>query len=319
MDKPLLTVIIPVYNTAEYLSRCIESVINQTEHNIEVVIINDASTDASDTIIHNYITTDSKINYIKLSHNIGVGNARNIGINTARTKYISFLDSDDWIDAAYYEKMLEQIELNHSDICISGIKTEVDDIYSWKYRYQYPSNFTINGKRCIHALTNQYNSDISISPIVNNKIYCKELILNHYIEFDKSRRAQDLFFSFMGFVYADKVSICNNIYYHYYQRNFSATHNFTTQYVDDYFYILFTLKSELESRRLFLLYQKEYEKYVNHYMTKLINNMFHNVQNADEQRSYIIYILKKAADLISIEKIMQYIDLTRLKDFWALR
>ena len=54
-------------------------------------------------------------------------------------------------------------------------------------------------------------------------------------------------------------------------------------------------------------------------MTKLINNMFNNVQNADEQRSYIIYILKKAADLISIEKIMQYIDLTRLKDFWALR
>ena len=224
MDKPLLTVIIPVYNTAEYLSRCIESVINQTEHNIEVVIINDASTDASDTIIHNYITTDSKINYIKLSHNIGVGNARNIGINTARTKYISFLDSDDWIDAAYYEKMLEQIELNHSDICISGIKTEVDDIYSWKYRYQYPSNFTINGKRCIHALTNQYNADISISPIVNNKIYCKELILNNYIEFDKSRRAQDLFFSFMGFVYADKVSICNNIYYHYYQRNKSGCH-----------------------------------------------------------------------------------------------
>ena len=157
MDKSLLTVIIPVYNTSEYLGRCIESVTNQTEHNIEIIIINDASTDKSDVVIQNYIATHPKINYIKLSKNIGVGNARNIGINTAKTKYVAFIDSDDWVDVAYYENMLERIEIDRSDICISGIKTEVDDIYSWKYRYQYPSDFTVNGDFCIHGLTRQYN------------------------------------------------------------------------------------------------------------------------------------------------------------------
>lgn len=319
MDKSLLTVIIPVYNTSEYLSRCLESVTNQTENNIEIIIINDASTDNSDIIVRNYVAKHPKINYIKLASNIGVGNARNIGINTAKTKYIAFMDSDDWVDTTYYEIMLKRIEMDRSDICISGIKTEVDDLYAWKYRYQYSADFTIDGDFCIHALTKQYNSDISISPIVNNRIYNKELILKNHIEFDKSRRAQDLFFSFMAFIYTTQVSICCNSFYHYYQRNFSATHNFTKQYVDDYFYILFTLKSELKIRNLYSQYQGEYERYVIHYITKLINNMFNNVQKVDEQRKYFIYILQKANTVLSIEKIMEYIDITKLKDFWLIR
>lgn len=319
MNKSLLTVIIPVYNTSEYLSRCIESVINQTERNIEIIIINDASTDNSDVVIQNYITTHPQINYIKLSRNIGVGNARNVGINNAKTKYIAFMDSDDWVDVAYYENMLGCIEKDQSDICISGIKTEVDDIYSWKFRYQYPSDFTVDGDFCVHALTRQYNSDIFISPIVNNKIYNRDLILNNQIMFDKSRRAQDLFFSFMVFIYAAQVSVCCKNFYHYYQRDFSATHNVTKQYIDDYFYILLTLKNDLKARNLYSQYQTEYEKYVNHYMTKLINNMFNNVQKENEQRSYFIYILQKANTVISIEKIMENIDITRLRDFWTIR
>ncbi len=319
MNKSLLTVIIPVYNTAKYLNRCIESVTNQTEHNIEIIIINDASTDNSEEIIYRYIETNPRIKYIKLKKNIGVGNARNIGINNAKTKYIAFIDSDDWVDVAYYENMLERIKSDNSDICISGIKTEVDDTYCWKYRYKYPANCIVDGNLCLKSLANQYNFDISISPIVNNRIYNTNLLLKNEIIFDKTRRAQDLFFSFMAFIYANKVSICNNSFYHYYQRDFSATHNFSKRYVDDYFYILLTLKKELKARNLFSTYQKEYESYVTHYMTKLINNMFNNVQSVYEQKNYIIYILQKARNIISIEKIIEYIDINRLKDFWIIR
>ena len=215
--------------------------------------------------------------------------------------------------------MLKRIEMDKSDVCISGIKTEVDDIYAWKYRYQYQTDFTVDGIFCIHALTKQYNSDVSVSPIVNNRVYNRDLILSNQIKFDESRRAQDLFFSFMTFVYASHVSFCCNSFYHYYQRNFSATHNFTKKYIDDYFYILFTLKKELKIRNSYTLYQKEYESYVNNYMVKLINNMFNNVQKVEEQRDYFIYILQKANTVISIEKIMEHIDITKLRDFWILR
>lgn len=319
MSNSLLTVVVPVYNTGKYLNRCIESILNQTINNISIVIINDGSTDNSEKIIEKNFLKNPNIEYIKLEQNIGVGNARNLGIEKAETKYVTFIDSDDWVDSSYYENMLQIIEYDQSDVCISGIKTEADDVYNWKFRYKYPSNFTMDGNFCIHLLTKQYNHDITISPIVNNKIYKKALISNNNILFNQSRRAQDLYFSFMIFIYTNRVSICHDVFYHYYQRNFSATHNFTKQYIDDYFYILYTLKQELNVRHLFENYEKEYESYVNHYMTKLINNMFNNIQIADEQKRYIIYILKKATELISIDKLIKYIDIERLKLFWEIR
>lgn len=318
LDKSLLTVVIPVYNTGAYLNRCIESVINQTLKDIAVIIINDGSTDNSEEIIKNNIFKYPYLEYIKLEKNIGVGNARNIGIEKTKTKYIAFIDSDDWVDATYYEKMLRIIQHDQSDICISGIKTEVDDVYSWKFRYQYPSHFIVNGNFCVHSLTNQYNHDITISPIVNNRIYKKTIISDNNIWFDQTRRAQDLFFSFMIFVYTDKASICHDVFYHYYQRDFSATHNFTKQYVDDYFYILLALRGELKTRGLYYSFKDEYECYVNHYMTKLINNMFHNIQITSEQKKYIVYILRKAAEIISIEKLVEYVDIQRLKTLWSI-
>lgn len=316
MANPLLTVVIPVYNTGAYLSRCLESVINQTIKNIDIIIINDGSTDNSEKVIMKYVLKQPDIDYIRLEKNIGVGNARNIGIEKAKTKYITFIDSDDWVDAAYYDNMLQVIEHDETDICISGIKTEVDDIYSWKFRYQYPSHFIADGEFCMHLLTNQYNNDISLSPIVNNRIYKKELISDNNIWFDKCRRAQDLFFSFMVFIYANKVSICNDVFYHYYQRSFSATHNFTKVYVNDYFSILLELKKELNARELYSIYKNEYECYVYHYMTKIIKNMFNNIQTVNEQKEYIKYILKTAANVITLDKIVEYVDIERLKTFW---
>lgn len=299
-----------------YLCRCVESVLNQTTRDLQVIIINDGSTDNSEEIIKNKYFGYPNLEYIKLSKNTGVGNARNLGIEKANTEYIAFIDSDDWIDTAYYENMLQLVQQDQSDICISGIKTEVDDIYSWKFRYQYPSNFIVSSDFCIKSLTHQYNTDISISPIVNNKIYKTASIRDNNFQFDKSRRAQDLFFSFMVFVYTEKVSICHNVFYHYYQRNYSATHNFSIQYIDDYFYVLHFLKEDLKARNLFSFYLNEYESYVYSHMTKLVNNMFNNVQKVSEQKMYIIYIMKKSAQLISIDRLVEYIDITRLKSFW---
>lgn len=300
------------------MGRCIESILNQTFQNKEIIIINDGSTDDSDLVIQKYVSKYQNIDYIYLKENIGVGNARNIGIEKTNTKYITFVDSDDWIDVDYYAKMINNMEQNNTCISISGIKTEVDDVYNWKYRYQYPPNLVADGDFCIHALTNQYNQSIRISPIVNNRIYKTQLLLDNNIQFDKSRKAQDLFFSFIIFLYADKVSFCDNTFYHYYQRNFSATHNFTYKYVDDYFYILEFLKDELMTRGLYKFYKNEYESYVNHYMIKLINNMFNNIQSLETQREFIIYIIKKASNIVPFNKLIEYVDMERLKKLFCI-
>lgn len=318
MKQQQLTIIIPVYNTAEFLPRCLESVVNQTDPNIHIIIINDGSVDASDSIIQKYAIAHSNIDYIKLPKNVGVGNARNIGIENTTTEYLAFIDSDDWVDINYYRSLLQCIEQDKSDICISGIKTEVDDMYRWKYRYRYMETFCIDSKACLHALTNQYNQNLKISPIVNNRIYKTSLIKDNNIMFDKSRRAQDMYFSFMVFVYAQKVSFCHNSFYHYYQRMFSATHDFTKQYIDDYYNILSSLKEHLTTRGVFSTYQKEYECYINHCLTKLINNMFFKVQSTLEQKQYVLYILRQFTNLLSVEKMIEFIDVERIKAFWLL-
>ena len=139
-NYPLLSIIVPVYNTEKYISRCIETIVSQSMNDYELIIINDASTDKSDEIIKKRISGLKNAKYYVLKKNIGVGNARNIGMENSKGKYIGFIDSDDWLDSSYYEIMTQTIVKNDADICVSGIKTEIDDVYFPKFRYDYPFN-----------------------------------------------------------------------------------------------------------------------------------------------------------------------------------
>lgn len=318
MCTPELTIIIPVYNTANYLNRCLEAITNQAEQNIEIIIVNDGSTDNSDFIIHHFAKAHTNIHCINKEVRIGVGDSRNIGIRNAKTPYIGFVDSDDWVDITYYQALLKSIISTNADVCISGIKTESDDVYNWKYRYEYPTSTSFDGHFCLQSLTRCYNTDFSISPIVNNRIYKTSLLTDNDIFFDDTRRAQDVYFSFMVFIYADKVSINENVFYHYYQRDLSATHDFSVSYVDDYSHVLLTLKEELNCRNLFKKYEEEYYRYVYLNLTKLINNMFNNIQRSNEQKELIIYILKSFSTIMPFDRTIKYIDVERLKDFWRL-
>ena len=107
MKKDKISVIMPVYNTEKYLKQSIESVLNQTYDNIELIIINDGSTDKSEKIIKNYLNRKNVI-YKKIN-NSGVAHARNIGLSLCSGKYIAFIDSDDSINIEMYEKLYNKI------------------------------------------------------------------------------------------------------------------------------------------------------------------------------------------------------------------
>lgn len=108
MDNPIISVIVPVYNVEEYLSRCIDSILAQTFTDFELLLINDGSTDNSGRICDEYIKNDSRI---KVFHtkNFGVSSARNKGIENAIGKYISFVDSDDEVFNTYLETLYNHI------------------------------------------------------------------------------------------------------------------------------------------------------------------------------------------------------------------
>lgn len=113
--SPKISVIIPVYNTERYLPRCLDSVLSNTHKNLEVICVNDGSTDNSINILDNYTVSDERVIVIN-QENSGVSAARNAGLNVATGEYIAFIDSDDWVHPQYFEILLFAMSYNGSDV-----------------------------------------------------------------------------------------------------------------------------------------------------------------------------------------------------------
>lgn len=119
--KPKVSVIIPIYNPGEALRKCVDSVLAQSYHDIEIILINDGSTDNSDILCRKFAAADKRITYIR-QENAGVSAARNRGVEIAVGEYICFVDSDDYVDPDYVLSMIEAISKSEADIVIQGLK-----------------------------------------------------------------------------------------------------------------------------------------------------------------------------------------------------
>ena len=115
MNQKLISIVVPVYNVEEYLSRCLDSIINQTYKNIEIICVNDGSTDNSLKILTTYSELDYRIKIIS-QENQGLSEARNIGIKNSSGEYIGFIDSDDSIDEKYFEVLYNNLIIHDADI-----------------------------------------------------------------------------------------------------------------------------------------------------------------------------------------------------------
>ena len=157
-----VSVIIPVYNVEQYLRQCLDSVISQTFKDIEIIIVNDCSPDNSLEIIREYQQKDDRIVLVDLKQNVGLGFARNEGMKVATCKYITFIDSDDWVRNDYVEVLYNTIEKYQYDV-ISPDFYEYDDVTQKFLRSKHPRNF--------------YNINISTIDI-KQELLCTEHI--HY-------------------------------------------------------------------------------------------------------------------------------------------
>ena len=108
-NTPLLSVIIPVYNVEDYVARCVDSVLNQTYGNLEVILVDDGAKDSSGDICDTLALKDSRVRVIH-KENGGLSSARNVGLDMATGEYITFVDSDDWLEADGYEHLMELME-----------------------------------------------------------------------------------------------------------------------------------------------------------------------------------------------------------------
>ena len=165
----LISVIIPVYNTEEYLPRCLDSIINNVYKSLEVICVNDGSTDDSLKVLKEYEKIDSRIKVIDISHK-GISFARNVGLDCAKGDYIAFIDSDDWIHKQYFEVLMHYIKISDAKIVSVLCKNVSDNIID--------ENVETSKMKYKKYINDKALNDLDIRIIIRGKLFCREYFSN---------------------------------------------------------------------------------------------------------------------------------------------
>ncbi len=209
MSEPLkISVIVPVYNVENYLRQCMDSIINQSFENLEIICVNDGSTDSSCSILEEYEAKDHRIILVS-QENQGVSSARNRGIELSTGEYISFVDPDDYLEKDAFK------------IASNNLENGTIDILSWGYNpFPNPSAWYVNASSPVNDI---YKSDSvnaffngTGSVVVWNKLYKTEMIKKNLLLFNENlKTAEDVEFNMMTFVRASNVKFISDKLYYY--------------------------------------------------------------------------------------------------------
>lgn len=208
-----VSVIVPAYNVEDYIQNCLQSLISQTLTDIEIIIIDDGSTDKTKEIISEFAQNDLRINLIT-QQNQGVSAARNAGMRIATGEYIGFVDSDDWIDPDFYEKLYEAAKRHDADVSVASILKHKKNYQKYNVHY--------NDSKCANTIQEK----IKISENKNrrffyvwNRIYRTSLIRNNNLTFPEGRLLEDIKFSMHAIYYANRIVSVPKVKYHYVERS----------------------------------------------------------------------------------------------------
>ena len=333
----LISVIVPVYNVEKYLSKCLESIINQTYQNLEIICVDDGSTDSSPKILEEYAKKDTRIKILSQT-NSGQGVTRNLAINLAKGEYIMFVDSDDWLSLNACEVLLNKISLTNSDFVIFGAYLfddnknceRIDSPY-WsvdEYREILKRKEVFDYKDVKDIIFKRF------SPW--NKFYNASFLKANNIKFDEKLEFEDVIFHMKSFLFADRITYCQDCLYNY--RLFhssSCTERFRKgKECFDIIEVVGVVEKFLNAKNAFVELESPFlkwkiETYIYYYNNifpskKLIKNKFKNIILAEFKQiekkykeNYICYILNDEAlknyyeivknKLFSIYKVMNYL------------
>ena len=277
----LVSIIVPVYNVEKYLRQCIESLINQTYKNIEIILVDDGSTDNSGKICDEYAKNDIRIKAIH-QPNKGVSAARNNGLEHATGKYITFVDSDDYIDEKYIEKLYYAITENEADISICNFKLIFDNIKEKDSDIVQPTlnKEKISNKEAVKFLFNPK----SFGNYPWNKMYKADLFKD--IRYPQGAVMEDLGTTYKLFFKSKNVAIINEKLYYYVQRKGSILHNPTKKFELD--------KYELSKKRYYDLKENygDFEENIIFYLNVLLET-YPSLSDTDKEKEEIEKEIKK--------------------------
>ena len=284
-----ISVIVPIYNVDKYLDECLSSIVNQTYKNLEIILINDGSTDKSEIICKKYEKEDDRIIVIS-KENGGVSNARNVGIKNATGEFIAFVDSDDTIDKTYFETLITNSKNNDLTIC----------------KFLIFSNKIYKNKNDDNSITRIENNNLILLDkmcLLNTpccKLFKTEIIKKNNIKFEESiSLGEDLLFNLDYFKCIKSVFIINahNYNYRYHGRN-----SLTTKYVNNSMKIQFLLIDKITD----FFNNTKHVELLNNYRMRAIISIIENEFKNEKISFFKRYI--NARKIVSDETIQNRIE-----------
>lgn len=297
MKEEYVSVIVPIYNVEKYLKQCIESILNQTYKKLNIILVNDGSTDNSLKICEEYEKKDNRIEIVN-KKNGGLSDARNAGIERACGEYIAFIDADDYVEENYIERLYESCKKNNTKISIAGIKNFDEQTNSNLNEY----SFENDDIKCGRDLLVEYYNGKSVQVIVAwNKLYKKELFDN--IRFNNGRIHEDEFITYKLLYDLDRISIIKECLYNYRKTPDSIINKKFNKNRLDF------LKA-LEERVEFFSEKKDHELYEKTllYYACILRNMYiqtkkYIIDSTDEQKNIINKYRKLRLEYLKLSNI----------------
>lgn len=290
-EEALISVIVPVYNTKAYLQKCVHSIMNQAYKNLEIILVDDGSTDGSNALCDSFCTMDSRIRVIH-QENQGVSAARNAALDTANGDYIGFVDSDDWIEPEMYQKLYELITEEEADIACCGYRNikegKVIDYSDGRVRIY-------NAAQMLDTIFTGHDQ-CRMAPAVWNRLYKRKLFDG--IRFENLCKYEDKVINIYLLQHVRKAVFLNKAYYNYVYRTNSLTaaeKNYRD--IDDYIKsnhkIIDILKKEM--------CRKSLEKFSFNYFCSILDNYCTTRKKGKDKR--LPDLLKKELRQISNKKL----------------
>lgn len=247
---PEVSVIVPVYNVEKYLEKCLNSLVNQTLENIEIIIVNDGTKDNSEEIIKKFIEKyPQKIVYLK-KENGGLSDARNYGIPYAKGEYIAFLDSDDYVEKDMYKEMYELAKKENSDM------VECDFLWEYSNKTREDIGQVYNGKKEMIE---------KVRVVAWNKLIRRSIFEKTQIQFPKGLRYEDVEFTYKLIPHLNKVSFLKKTYIHYIQRENSIS-NLQNERTKEIFTVLDNVIAYYKENNFYDEYKDELEYVYTRYL-----------------------------------------------------
>lgn len=278
MNK-LISVIVPIYKVELYLEKCLESILNQTYTNLEIILVDDGSPDKCPDICDHYQKIDNRIKVIH-KKNGGLSDARNSGLKIATGEFVSFIDSDDYIDINMYEKMMNYAEEFNLDIVECGVKhvykngiLDNDEIDKCICDSEEALKYLMLGKK--------------FHQIVCNKIYKTELIRD--ILFEKGKIHEDEFWTYKIFMNAKRIGLLNeNLYFYFHREGSIMSEGYTRKSLDgiEARYLRYKDINKLYPNLSFIA-KKTLYFYCIYIYQKFVLNEKNNKENMNEVKKYL--------------------------------